>query len=137
MLVNQKGGKSCDRAEGVAVWETDDMMSECEKKKKKPVVLAAFWRAAGGGAGTVAVRKCRVSINGGRGEEAQVSVVGQWCFAGGDGGGGRARGGGEHRGSEREQSASWGRDIGESNKQTTDTYKYMLFLNTRAQQGGV
>lgn len=38
------------------------------------------------------------------------------------------------RGSEREQSASWGRDIGVSNKQTTDTYKYIgctgLFLNT-------
>lgn len=38
------------------------------------------------------------------------------------------------RGSEREQSASWGRDIGVSNKQTTDTYKYNgctgLFLNT-------
>lgn len=38
------------------------------------------------------------------------------------------------RGSEREQSASWGRDIAVSNKQTTDTYKYIgctgLFLNT-------
>ncbi len=55
----------------------------------------------------------------------QVSAVGQWRFAGGGGGG---------RGSEREQSASWGRDIGVSNKQTTDTYKYIgctgLFLNT-------
>ena len=53
----------------------------------------------------------------------QVSAVGQWRFAVGGG-----------RGSEREQSASWGRDIGASNKQTTDTYKYIgctgLFLNT-------
>lgn len=42
-------------------------------------------------------------------------------------------GGGEGGGLEREQSASWGRDIGVSNKQTTDTYKYIgctgLFLN--------
>lgn len=67
----------------------------------------------GGGVSTVAVVKCRVSINGeirGGGEEDRcrsvpldngVSLVG----------GGR----------EREQSASWGRDIGASNKQTTDT----------------
>lgn len=44
MSVNQKGGKSCDRAEGVAVWETDDMMSECEKKKKSQL----FWQPFGG-----------------------------------------------------------------------------------------
>lgn len=81
----------------------------------------------------VAVVKCRVSINGEmregggegrRGGRVQVSAVGQWRFASGGGG----------RGSEREQSASWGRDIGVSNKQTTDTYKYIgctgLFLNT-------
>lgn len=59
------------------------------------------------------------------GGRVQVSAVGQLCFAGGVEGG---------RGSEREQSASWGRDIGVSNKQTTDTYKYIgwtgLFLNT-------
>lgn len=64
------------------------------------------------GVSTVAVVKCRVSINGeirGGGEDRRrsvpldngVSLVG----------GGR----------EREQSASWGRDIGASNKQTTDT----------------
>lgn len=48
----------------------------------------------------------------------QVSAVRQYRFASC----GAGRGG---RGSEREQSACWGRDIGVSNKQTTDTYKYV------------
>lgn len=67
-----------------------------------------------GGVSLVVVVKCRVSINGEiRGEERRTgagqcrwTMPFQWW-----GGGGR----------EREQSASWGRDIGVSNKQTTDT----------------
>lgn len=54
---------------------------------------------------------------GGRGGLVQVSAVGQWCWWGWGVGW-----------SEREQSASWGRDIGVSNKQTTDT-------NTSAARG--
>lgn len=49
--------------------------------------------------------------------------IGQWCFTGWDGGG--AKGRGDRRGSEREQSASQGHDIRVSNKQITDTYKYV------------
>lgn len=77
----------------------------------------------------VAVVKCRVSINGEMregGEDGCRSVLS-------DNGVSLVWWGGKE-GLEREQSASWGRDIGVSNKQTTDTYKYSgctgLFLNT-------
>ena len=84
---------------------------------------------------------------GGDGGRGKVEGEHKWGNEGGRGGGeedgcrsvpsdnsaslgGGGWGGG---GSEREQSASWGRDIGVSNKQTTDTYKYIgcmgLFLN--------
>lgn len=92
-------------------------MAEWKRISPLDIVWQGFGRVEGGG--MVAVLKCRVSINGemseGREDGCRSAPSDNGVFAGGGGG----------RGSEREQSASWGRDIAVSNKQTTDTYKYI------------